>query len=656
MSHRHSWYTTNRQRGGHAPDILPASPLARAEALAKARAALNSGKDPVAPTPSTAAPGDDEVRLPNAVSARCHRSPSWSSKEPPEKRDDAVVAGTSHAAATGGGVGGDTGQSQSAVGRNEATSKEDPSRRSTIERKNSAQARSKSSKAGSRGPEGTPRMGAVSARLHRSPSYILRETSAQGGEGAKAGTPTEHTTLVVRGSPAINTAGKEASANRIPASSGKNGAAAVLASVRAPSSAEKNKFGAPSSSIGGAKPGKPTGKKITIGESIVPPSQGRATKLVKKGDASKNESDVAVGRNNAAHVDREKTVPACADKASHDPARNDGDSAKNGESCSAEGSTACSVTNHKPFTDRPENSLSLSEGMVGLAPRPPAEDSSLSPAEPQPPSPDERSSAEPPALGYGGRRPSVGPANPRAMYGHVPPPPGEQPKIARRPSSIMMPPPSLQSSGPGGGDAGAERSAKGRTKASRESGAEEEGGSPGTSGISSLGLSPRRTQYNFTVEKVQLNKIDETGPGSTGQHSSSLEETVKLNPQRGNAGATGRVANANDAGDTAMDSQTTRREKPGLSLDDLLARRQERLAADKNRPSFGGNDIEDGVRGASDEPKSVSWEKHLHAMAGVGPGPNVPVPSRGGVARPKDGSDHSTEKKVGSLSRLERWY
>lgn len=110
-----------------------------------------------------------------------------------------------------------------------------------------------------------------------------------------------------------------------------------------------------------------------------------------------------------------------------------------------------SLQNYKPFSRRQKGSSTHSEGMMlgrgrSTSLRPsfflplPEEDEPAPPPPPPPP---------PPSLSLGGRRPSVGPANPRAMYGHVPPPPppDEQPQgsVTRRPSVVALPPPSPQS-------------------------------------------------------------------------------------------------------------------------------------------------------------------------------------------------------------------
>ena len=659
MCHRHSWYTTNRMRGGHAPDVLPGSSLARAEAIAKARAAaaqketveMALGKASAMSTPVAAA-GSDGQRLQNTVCVRSHRSPSSTYQEPPERKGD---VGGPHAAATGGGVTRGAGQS----------------------RTNSAQERPKNNKPGSRGLMETPRTGGVSARLHRSPSYVLRENGTQGGEGATAETSAADATLVVRNSSAVNVVGKEVADG--------SGATAASATVHTPPATEKRGAGASSSSIdtGSGKQRKPGGKKTRRGKNTAPPSQGSmAAKPAKKGDTSANGSDAAVaGRNSAA-----KAAPA--DKAFHDVTLSHDDNTIDGDSCLEGASVACLVTNHTPSSNQAETkSSSFSKGKVGQVPTSAVGDASSTPlVEQPPPSPAELSSeaAAAAGLGYGGRRPSMGPANPRAMYGHTPPPPAGKPKIARRPSSIMAPPPPfLQGKQPGGGGVdewgsqAANRGTSGEisTRAGQENGVKETG-SPGEYDGTSLGLSPRRTQYNFKVEEVQLMKIDETGADSTGQQrANSLGETAACNQSQGgeNTGANGSGARANGAGDTAIDSSamsvaTARNGKKGLSLDELLAQSRKRAAAAKKKkkeekklPSAVKGVDEHGEHGESEDPTAVSWEQQLRTMAGVGLGPDVseinmsssPCTERsaergGGGAGKKNNAD----KKVRSLSKI----
>lgn len=226
----------------------------------------------------------------------------------------------------------------------------------------------------------------------------------------------------------------------------------------------------------------------------------------------------------------------------------------------------------------------------------------------------------------------------------------------------MAPPPpspkSKQLGGGGGGDGWGSQAANGgasgahggggtssstgapSTQAGQENGAEETE-PPGEYDGTTLGLSPRRTQYNFKVEKAQLKKIDETGAESTQgkQQPHYLGEAAADPSQRGeNAGAKGRGrgASADGAGDTAMDSSATSRGKTkngkkGLSLDDLLARNRNRPAAAKKKDkvkkrSFAGKKVDDGEHGEHGEPEdptAVSWEQQLRTMAGVGPGPDV---------------------------------
>lgn len=679
MCHRHSWYTTNRMRGGHAPDVLPGSLLARAEAIAKARAAAQNetvetalGKPSAMPTPAAA--GSDGRRLQNAVCARSHRSPSSTYQDPPKTKGD---VGGPHAASTGGGVTGDAGKSQT----------------------NSAQPRPKKSKPGSRELMETPRTGGVSARLHRSPSYVLRENGTRGGESVTAETSAADATLVVRSSSAVNAAGKEAA--------DRSGATAVSASVRTPTSTEKKgagTVGTSSSAIGtsSGKQGKLGAEKARSGKNIAAPSQGStATKPAKKGDTSAHGSDAAVaGRNSA-----EKAAPAAAEKAFHDVTLRHDDNTIDRDSCLEEDSVACLVTNHIPFSNQPEKKVSLSKGELGRVSTSAVEDdSSVSPIEKPPPSPAELPSgaaaaAAAPGLGYGGRRPSMGPANPRAMYGHTPPPPVGKPKIVRRPSSILAPPPpSLQGKQPGGGGHGdgwgnqaANRGTSGKREGGETSsvtggtlsarGGQENGGnetgSPGEYDGTSLGLSPRRTQYNFKVEEVQLMKIDETGAGSTGQQQPySLGETAACNQSqhRKNTGANGSGARASGAGDTAVDSSATsgvtaRNGKKGLSLDDLLAQSRNRAAAAKKKKEEEVKKLSSAVKGVdkhsehgeSEDPTGASWEQQLRTMAGVGPGPDVSeinMSSSSCAERPAErggggaGKKSNTDKKVRLLSTI----
>ncbi|CAM9868439.1 unnamed protein product, partial [Sphacelaria rigidula] len=88
VSARHSWYTANRQRGGHAPDIQHANSMARAAALARVRNAIKKASQTgvMGGTGEDLPSGTSEIPptidgLPSSARARHHRSPSWAADD-----------------------------------------------------------------------------------------------------------------------------------------------------------------------------------------------------------------------------------------------------------------------------------------------------------------------------------------------------------------------------------------------------------------------------------------------------------------------------------------------------------------------------------------------------------------------------------------------
>ncbi|CAM9280499.1 unnamed protein product [Ectocarpus sp. 4 AP-2014] len=580
-SPRHSWYTANRLRGGHASDVNHSTPFTRAAALAKARAseqqasplpretdAALAGEDEDEPAlpckgPSTgqtskvvvASPaggggGRDGGRLPNAVSARQHRSPSWYREDKGKEGRSSGGEGTTPKQAQVVGVASDeiSGRLDHADALGDAPNKGTATNDSRFAA--SATDHKKvdpaAAKAGRRNASGqqpskaVPRTGAVSARLHHSPSHMLRGGATLGNQDITPGTTgsgktataadgsNTRSSLATETSAAATKTANDATKNRVaPADttateSTERASQSAAKQKRATSMAELMRSSSPS--VTNSKPGthrrgenapsaSTTSQNRRVDEEPAAATaaatargvgvtadrhQRRSTELSTRGAPS---AAAASGRRQqrtaaeysaaASSIDARQqrggetgggsrrtnsqqppppqqrtttnpsTVPAAV------PPENDNYGGGEGENDHAtaapssrrsfvdDGGSAGgglnSLQNFKPFSRRQKGRRTHSEGvMLGRG-----RSTSLRPSfflplsekdEPAPPPPPP---PPPPPLSLGGRRPSVGPANPRAMYGHVPtpPPPDEQPQgsVTRRPSVVALPPTSPES-------------------------------------------------------------------------------------------------------------------------------------------------------------------------------------------------------------------
>ena len=527
-SPRHSWYTANRKRGGHASDVNHSTPSTRAAALTKARAAEHppsapqtgappvgggetalpvdepqtTGTDTATAAAATAGGGRGGGGLPNAVSARQHRSPSWYRQTQGGEGGDAEEAAAAEA-----GLSGARG-STAAAGGTDCT-EGDP--------EGAARGGGGSGSGMQTSSNTMPRTGGVSARLHHSPSRILRGGATLCGEGvgdAAGATVAAEAARTPPSTKAVAAAGKkkstrEAAAATPVASSGnqKRGvnhsrtAEARSAAITSQWSPRQQKRSTGSADRPGSPQGGREGTPVTrtrsgatvdtkngggaVRESAattVTQSHERAarapggtasrvgmqhkrgkegpgsgqTRIMghsqQQGPVCKNPPGSKSSKSNSSNG-VQRAAKAVADTRRQQPPVYSSSGSSSGLLSSG---IPSSLQNHKPFSRRPHNGRrSLSEGvMIGRGRSTPLRPSffvSLPEEEepaPQPP--------PPPPVALGGRRPSVGPVNPRAMYGHVPPPPpDEQPKgcVDRKPSSVSLSAQPPRDGGDGGGSA-----------------------------------------------------------------------------------------------------------------------------------------------------------------------------------------------------------
>ncbi|CBJ33004.1 hypothetical protein Esi_0402_0018 [Ectocarpus siliculosus] len=578
-SPRHSWYTANRMRGGHASDVNHSTPFTRAAALAKARAsehqasplpretevtaAGEDGDEPAPPckgpptdqaskvvvaSPADGGGGRDGGRLPNAVSARQHRSPSWyredKGKEGRSSGDEGITPKQAQVVGVAGG--------ESSGGVDDADALTDAPNKGTVTNDSrfaasatdhkktgpTTAAAGRGSASGQQPSKAVPRTGAVSARLHHSPSHILRGGATLGKQDITPGTTGSATMATAAdGSNArsslateTNAAATKTANNAIQNRAAPAGTTATESTERASQSAAMQKRAAAkaelmhsfSPSVTDSKPGTHRRGENTPSASMTSQNrrvdeepaasattargvgvtadrhQRRSTKLSTRGapsvaaassrrqqrtaaeySAAASSVDARQQRGGGTGVGSRRTntqqppppqqrtrmnpsiVPADA------PPDNDNDGGGDGENDHAAAAPSSrrsfvddggnaggglnSLQNYKPFSRRQNGRRTHSDGVIlgrgrSTSLRPsfflplPEEDEPSPPPPPPPP---------PPPLSLGGRRPSVGPANPRAMYGHVPPPPppDEQPQgsVTRRPSVVALPPPSPES-------------------------------------------------------------------------------------------------------------------------------------------------------------------------------------------------------------------
>lgn len=526
-SPRHSWYTANRKRGGHASDVNHSTPFARAAALTKARAAEHPPSVPTTGGPAAAA-GGNETTLPvdepqqvgtnaaeatgaiadggrgggglqNAVSARQHRSPSWHQQARGGEVGDAAEAVAEAGASSAGAMAPAAG-----TGRKEG----DPAAAARGSGNGTGTGKQRSSKQ-------TPPTGGVSARLHHSPSRILQGGATVRGEsvGAGARTAATATPTAVRNSPSVQAAaGKKQSeleaspatpsgnqnqgathprtpATR-PAASGSqsssrqtktpayadntsspHGGLGSTPATNTLSGTTKNKWsgggtkagssiglatvahqrkntsrskandpvactpGAPASHVGTQQKrgregpaGQPRMEQKQQQQQPPPPPQPRSERYGR----AYNTSSAKTNNNKSSGDGVPNATAAASDTRRHKP------SADNG----LNSGIPSSLQNYKPFSRRRNGERSWSGGvMLGRGRSTPLRPSffvSLPEEEPPPPP------SPSPFLALGDRRPSIGPVNPRAMYGHVPPPPSpppppdEQPKISGNGNSSLV--------------------------------------------------------------------------------------------------------------------------------------------------------------------------------------------------------------------------
>ncbi|CAM9478113.1 unnamed protein product, partial [Ectocarpus sp. 13 AM-2016] len=761
-SPRHSWYTANRMRGGHASDVNHSTPFTRAAALAKARASEQqasplpretevaaAGEDEDEPAlpckgPSTgqtskfavASPADggggrDGGRLPNAVSARQHRSPSWYREDKGKEGRSSGGEGTTPKQAQIVGVarGGESGGAGDADALADAPNKGTATNDSRFaasatdhKRTDPATAAAgQGSASGQQPSKAVPRTGAVSARLHHSPSHMLRGGATLGSQDFTPGTTgTATMATAADGSNARSSLATETNAATTKTANDAIQNLVALAGTKATESTEGASQSAAKQervttkaelmhshplSVTNSKPGthrrgenapsaSMTSKNRRVDEEPAAAAaaatgrgvgdtadrhQRRSTELSTRGAhsaaaaSSRRQQRTAAEYSAAASsVDARQqrggetgagsrrtntrqppppqqrtsmnpsTVPAAA------PPENDNYGGGDGENDHATAAPSSrrsfldnggnadgglnSLQNFKPFSRRQKGRRTHSEGVMlgrgrSTSLRPsfflplPEEDEPAPPPTPPP---------SPPPLSLGGRRPSVGPANPRAMYGHVPPPPlpDEQPQgsATRRPSVVALPPTSpesdreasmasrvtsAESSEPGGrssvvsrGAAADERRKKrgdtARTESGRSASASSmrksksnsgesnqtnknsrapKGQKSGTGVASYPNLLSERSQGNIEVEKLQL-VLNNTNPREEEKGFRDAQSRRSRDPVRqGAGGGVGRAADRPGETYTSWRKMAARDTAAALDLEESSVQELRKLAA-----------------------------------------------------------------------------
>lgn len=623
-------------RGGHAPDVNRSNSFTRARALAKARAAERSssvsgdasivkgqnekalqGNEPsvVGTNTTKAAPAAVTARrqgggrLSNAVSARQHRSPSWYREDESGKGRGSVGCGRGGASGAGGGGsrtdanaaiegGGSNREEAAGVPAGSHVGPDDPLPKPPAAARRGGEAIDARDSRSGKHPASTaaPRTGGVSARLHHSPSRILRggatlrdhdaspEAAGLADTATRRTKPTATARSVGRSQPSINgsTAGDDTAS--APASKGGVRAAptaspGMSSSRTGPNAASKPKqatgkvSSATSSSSGVSKPSRQQGLRGNVSSGRNSGGRGTRAGTIDSGQTRQTEQRSATEHQNAAaaavrgarttavHQERDNVrgpkgdspavtvaasesrncaagaapgdssevssqpveaadpagraaakpqrhrrahtdpIPGAVSRDNDNPVPDTVDRTKSFAHSGGrnEGGATGSLQNYKPFSWRANTKRTLSEGvMVGGGRSTPLRPSFFIsfPEEdepPPPPPPPSLSSPPPPSHSLGERRPSVGPVNPRAMYGHVPPPPpaSDDPLragITRRPSVVIVPPPSPRDQiGAAAKSAAGAAASKRATQKRSKGGAPEVAGESGRDGFAAFG-------------------------------------------------------------------------------------------------------------------------------------------------------------------------
>lgn len=452
-SPRHSWYTANITRGGHAPDVNHATPFARAAALARARendrtaACVDGATAPIAAA-STAMAAEttrDRGRLPNAVTARNHRSPSYKATKRRtgvevgrngEEDENAGKSSFRQRELDAGFVGGRGGQARgpqqvevtSVSSARDGSVQQHAAAAAAVGNEASVKAVGGVPRSGGKAIGG-PRKGGVSAREHRPPSQVFRggATLLEGGQDAAA-------------KAAASTVAK---------------AAQLLAvTTRAASELAISSATTPS--------------KERMSSKVVGVSQSSSLSSTAEKGSEHNDSLSLIKVTNDTTGNRQEDVDGEAGGVAALSRRNAGARSRNDSS----GSTIASlIENHRPFAKRSESkSRHFSDNQTAHLGRDatatvtveisngPSHNLSATPSTSQSRTQRAAGSKTPAAA----RCPSVGPVNPRLMYGHVGTLPAReisgqsQPVRGRRPSSVVLPSPEPQPKGEmegGGNDA-----------------------------------------------------------------------------------------------------------------------------------------------------------------------------------------------------------
>lgn len=712
-SPRHSWYTANRKRGGHASDVTHSSPLARAAALARAREAgiiaaqlgkTAIGKESVA-VASTASRGGRR-RLPNAVTARCHRSPSYvRTEEKPEEGSSSfrqLLVG--HGVATGDsptprarGIAPAAAEQQRTVTEGVAEDEKtaNSAQSATAKDITPAPGQSKRGEGDRQQLVGKPRKGGVSARHHRSPSMTRQTSSTLADAGAATPAAANSGAPVISSPPSIITTGHKAAGKRAAMSEKRKTAAATASpSELSPEQNIDRGVAVSPSSLDGSTSDRLRTEKQRSGFVSMATASGQ-TRLSKNtnGEATAtNAADVVVVTNvaNAAGPETEAVGTVSPSPALQEPASvsasqgrrnghgqkiqrraethasllsfssdkynnigNNSDDVLPRRGPDAEGSGIASfIQNYTPFVRQSDTRRTLSEGVLRKTTiARPKEPPPLS--EPLPPPPIGNTSPISREAAVGERRPTVGPVNPRAMYGHVPPPQPAGKQIGvRRPSSVSLPivPPRTLNDGLVGRDAVARGDAKQRgrsgggdstssmstmpAKSRRNEGSKTGSGSV-DAGNSSSNLLSKRSQRGFIVEKIQVKSRDEARAGS---HQASLGDKEKQ--EKGSTvAADGEAIDVGGIGDSATESLMASRTVTENSAAALAPAETDNQVVRMSSSDKGG--VGEDADDAPETPKNLPWEQQLRVMAGVGLSPGA------STAQPRDQNDTRT----GSSSR-----
>lgn len=399
VSARHSWYTANRQRGGHAPDIQHANSMARAAALARVRNAIKKASQTgvMGGTGEDLPSGTSEIPptidgLPSSARARHHRSPSWTADD--KEGGSGAVADSSRSMIDAGDN--EAKKTRAAVDYHHLHSPPMPSR-SAIGSESHSSRRDHIQKAAA-----VPK-GAVRARQHRSPSRSL-----EGGRGPSLASEVADALAILATKKTTHTAADDTLAStrdcreRVDKSGARTTGEGHREKPRSRVSVKNmpSSFGS-SEKINKESPSPRVSRKSSATIATSAASTGKqAQQHVGRGGAGVSRRSNLNMLSSAATMGEKKSID-------HENVPSARDSHPN-----VEGSISSLIRNHVPF-------------LRGSSP------TAAAPASP----------VEPPVVRE--RRPSVGPVNPRAMYGQEAPPlPEAHVTTSRRPSSVIMPLPS----------------------------------------------------------------------------------------------------------------------------------------------------------------------------------------------------------------------